>query len=366
LAGLIVPSEEFKKRKKVEQAKVDQKKTDTNANPRAKEYDLVDTNATLTPEQADSLNLSAYLSQVNSYSPEQIRALYTTLKSAGYYNGAILNEYSYDLQDAIIRAEKEIAALKPVKGVIDRETYYAQQAAAGGKGQGGTQTYATISDETQAASLIKSVIKSSLGREATPEEIASLTKVLNKAEKAKPSKTVNGITTGGIDRIEFLTQQVEKLPEFAQKKQEKTGLVSNSIQSIARANGLNISDDQLSEWTKAIESGTDPETIKARIRTIAGYGMPDNVKQMLTDGTDLATIYDPYKRTMASVLEINPEDITLNDSVLRSAIGPDKEMPLYEFQRALKKDPRWQYTNNAREEVSNAGLKVLKDFGFQG
>jgi hypothetical protein len=69
---------------------------------------------------------------------------------------------------------------------------------------------------------------------------------------------------------------------------------------------------------------------------------------------------------MASVLEINPESITLNDSVLRSAIGPDKEMSLYDYQKMLKKDDRWQYTDQAKQEVSGTALKVLRDFGFQG
>jgi hypothetical protein len=48
------------------------------------------------------------------------------------------------------------------------------------------------------------------------------------------------------------------------------------------------------------------------------------------------------------------------------AIGPEKEMSIYDFQRTLRKDPRWQYTNNAREEASTAVLGVLRDFGFQG
>ena len=69
---------------------------------------------------------------------------------------------------------------------------------------------------------------------------------------------------------------------------------------------------------------------------------------------------------MASVLEINPETINLNDKVLRSAIGPDKEMSLYDFQKMLRKDDRWQYTSNAKEEVSGIALGILRDFGFQG
>jgi len=69
---------------------------------------------------------------------------------------------------------------------------------------------------------------------------------------------------------------------------------------------------------------------------------------------------------MAKVLEIDAGSIKLDDPTLRAAIGPDKEMPIYEFERALRKDPRWQYTDTAREEVSDVALGVLKDFGFTG
>ena len=110
----------------------------------------------------------------------------------------------------------------------------------------------------------------------------------------------------------------------------------------------------------------DIKVINNEIRNIAGLGMPDNVKKLLSQGIDLDTIYSPYKNTMATVLEINPATIALSDPTLRGAIGPDKEMSLYEFQKTLRKDPRWQYTNNARENVFQSVNKVLQDFGFQG
>ena len=235
-----------------------------------------------------------------------------------------------------------------------------------GSGSGDGGVYATISNETQASSLIKNVIKSSLGREATPEEISTLTKALNKAEKANPFKVVNGVTTGGIDKTEFLIQQVEKLPEFATKKAEKDSLTSQSISATARANGVNLSQDQLNNYLTQVKNGTDIKVINNAIRQSAGLGMPDSVKKLLAEGTDLDTIYSPYKTTMAALLEIPSDKIDLNDATLRSAIGPDKEMPLYDFRKALKKDARWQYTNNARKEVSDNVLRVLQDFGFQG
>ncbi|CAK0768163.1 hypothetical protein CCP3SC1AL1_4360002 [Gammaproteobacteria bacterium] len=51
---------------------------------------------------------------------------------------------------------------------------------------------------------------------------------------------------------------------------------------------------------------------------------------------------------------------------LRLAIQGDKEMPIYDFQRQIRKDNRWQYTNNARAEASNVATTVLRDFGFMG
>jgi hypothetical protein len=70
---------------------------------------------------------------------------------------------------------------------------------------------------------------------------------------------------------------------------------------------------------------------------------------------------------MANVLEIqDPEQINLNDPLLRSAITDKGDMNMYEFKKALRKDNRWQYTEQARADVSSAALGVLRDFGFQG
>jgi hypothetical protein len=141
------------------------------------------------------------------------------------------------------------------------------------------------------------------------------------------------------------------------------------LKATAAANGLDFDTQfgsQTQTWLSKILQGESPETFKNIIRQTAKLGLPEKVGSLLDLGVDLDTIYSPYKNVMASVLEINPETIGLDDSVLRSAIGPDKEMSLYEWQRSLRKDPRWQYTNNAREDVSSSVLSVLRDFGFQG
>jgi hypothetical protein len=141
------------------------------------------------------------------------------------------------------------------------------------------------------------------------------------------------------------------------------------LRKTAKANGLDLEKnfgDSVQGWLQKLSQGESVETFKQIIRGSAKIGLPEKVSSLLDQGVDLDTIYNPYKRLMASVLEINPESITLDDSVLRSAIGPDKEMSLYDYQKMLRKDNRWQYTNQAKEEVSNTALRVLRDFGFQG
>lgn len=137
----------------------------------------------------------------------------------------------------------------------------------------------------------------------------------------------------------------------------------------AKANGLDLNKafgGQVQNWLQSIEQGESVDTYKQIIRSVAKLGLPDKVGGLLDQGVDLETIYSPYRRQMASLLEVDEDAISLDDPLLRAAIGPDKEQTLYDYKKMIRKDPRWQYTDNAREEVSDIALEVLRDFGFQG
>ena len=327
------------------------------------------TGATGAVQSALSTDVGEYLKGFIG-SVEKTKQLQQALKDAKVYNGPVDGIFRADvLLNAAIAADDKLGAYEQL-GITfaDRlEGYKRLAAGAIGSSTGEGAPYGTISDDTEAASYVRSVFKSVLQRDPTADEITKYSDILKKAQRKNLKKTVNGITTGGLGSpTEFLIQEVQKLPEYSTKKKEKDTLTSQGLQSVARANGITLSADQLASYADEVRNGKDINVIKNNIRNIASYGMPDNIKKMLADGTDLETIYAPYKQTMASVLELNPTDITLDDSVLRSAIGPDKEMPLYEFKKMLKKDSRWQYTNNARAEVSDKVLRVLQDFGFQG
>lgn len=249
---------------------------------------------------------------------------------------------------------------------------------------------AYISSPTQAKSDINTVFSKVLGRQASDKEVTAITKILNDAQKKNPSKYVNGLTYGGLDKEQFLTDLISTgkyeanpkaspgiLANLAKEagavkqksvtaKQTSIDAARQQVQSFAKSNGIVLSPEDALMYANRINEGESPNDIASIFRKVASVSQPKAIADLLNSGTDLATIYQPYKSAMAQVLELNPNDIDITDPALTKAISGDKTMTSYEFQRLLRKDPRWQYTNNARAEVSNAALKVLRDFGFQG
>lgn len=149
----------------------------------------------------------------------------------------------------------------------------------------------------------------------------------------------------------------------------RAGQNLTELAKTAKANGLDLNKafgGQVQNWLQNIEQGESLDTYKQIIRSVAKLGLPDKVAGLLDQGVDLETVYNPYRRQMASLLEVDEDAISLDDPLLRAAIGPDKEQTLYDYKKMIRKDPRWQYTDNAREEVSDIALEVLRDFGFQG
>jgi hypothetical protein len=138
------------------------------------------------------------------------------------------------------------------------------------------------------------------------------------------------------------------------------------LRNVADKNGITLGQEQLDTFATRVKKGEDINLVANDIRRLAAIGQPDNIKKLIDQGIDLSTIYDPYRKLMGGVLEINPNSIPLNDPTLRMAIGPDKEMSLYEYQRMLRKDNRWQYTDQARTEAADVAKTVLRDFGFMG
>lgn len=146
-----------------------------------------------------------------------------------------------------------------------------------------------------------------------------------------------------------------------------------ALQAAAKANGFSIADiipggaNEQQVLQNIATGAIDINRIAQDARRLAAQGQPQYVRDLLGQGYNLDQVYAPYRQTMANILEIgDPNQIDLNDPVLRSAITDKGDMNLYDFKKALRNDSRWQYTEQAKQDVSNAAFTVLRDFGFQG
>ena len=141
----------------------------------------------------------------------------------------------------------------------------------------------------------------------------------------------------------------------------------------ARDNGFQVSDILPGATTEQqviqgiISGKIDVNRVIGDARKLAAQGQPQYVRDLLAQGYNLKQVFAPYRQVMANVLEVgDPNQIDLNDPLLRSAITDKGDMNLYDFRKQLRQDNRWQYTAQAKEDVSTAALQVLRDFGFQG
>lgn len=308
------------------------------------------------------------------------------LKNAGFkvattgkYSDALVNAYASAQQAAALQSSR-LGRDFTVREYLSQEKLPGKEST-----QPSVREDIQIWDPTKIAGVVQDLAVKLLQREATPEEVAYLANKLTNAQKKAATRTkyvtkdgkVTATVTGGLDEEQFLVDLIQKdkkfAPEITAIKQKKETKEASALESTrqdliktALANGVTLNADQIVNFEQRMKAGENIDAIKNTIRDTAALGMPDQVKKLVASGVDLSTVYSPYKSILAQTLEINPNAITLNDPTLRMAIGPDKEMSLYEYQKALRKDPRWQYTNQARTEAADIATTVLRDFGFMG
>jgi len=87
-------------------------------------------------------------------------------------------------------------------------------------------------------------------------------------------------------------------------------------------------------------------------------------------GMTVQDIAEPYRQSMARLLELNPESVDLNDSMIRRALtatdqnGKPVAMPLWEFENKVREDPRWVRTKNAQDTFMSVGRSILTQMGL--
>jgi len=257
-----------------------------------------------------------------------------------------------------------------------------------------TQTSSTIPNDNSIVSTINNVFQQYYGRDANQTEISDWLPQLKSqyTDKAgRPQTTVKyTYKNGQLVNTETLTAQGEdpklwlddKIKARVQRglvdvnalniPEGPTGQYFVAVKKLAANNGINLSDSAARSYATNIVSGViDQNTAYNTIRESAANAFP-SLGEKIKQGIDLKTLADPYIQSMSNILEIPDTGIDLFDPKIRSAMAfttPDGKVgtkSIYDFEKELRQDPRWQYTNNARQQAASVATTVLKDFGFMG
>jgi hypothetical protein len=258
-----------------------------------------------------------------------------------------------------------------------------------------TQTSATIPDDLALEQKVNQVFKEFYGRDANQSELAIwLPQLKNKYKSPEgKSKTVvksvydkNGnlvstdyLTADNLDPKVWLTDNIKTQLLAGEQEVNKlaipegpSGKYFTEVKNLAARNGIMLSDSAATDYANKIVAGAlDEDTAFNTIRESAASAFPQ-LADKIKAGIDLKTLADPYIQSMSNILELPYTSVDLFDPKIRSALSytlPDGKVgtkSIYDFEKELRQDPRWQYTDNAKKAVSDSTLRVLQDFGFQG
>lgn len=147
------------------------------------------------------------------------------------------------------------------------------------------------------------------------------------------------------------------------------------VKQLADDYGVTVSDAQVADFVGGSMAGRYTEdNIADFLRDQARSKYP-GLNGYLDVGMTVKQVAGPYIQSYAQILEQGPETVSVNDPAIQRALQgvpakdqqpPVKAQSLYDFERDLRKDPRWLTTKNAKDSVQNTALGVLKDFGIYG
>lgn len=149
----------------------------------------------------------------------------------------------------------------------------------------------------------------------------------------------------------------------------QTGASISDLRSYAKAFGLKYSDNDFNRWSTEIFSGTTTTyDIQQKIRQDSASAFPIYADKIL-NGESVDSIGSAYLSSYANILELDPDSADWNEPTLRRALqytqdGKPAVMPVWMFEEELRKDSRWQYTNNARESAYNAVFQIGTEWGL--
>jgi len=198
----------------------------------------------------------------------------------------------------------------------------------------------------------------SLGANATPQQIQAL--------------AVDALT-GGYDTNQAVLRQ-----KFSQYVQPVAGVhfggdagsYEDQLRGMMRDLGVFLPEDQLDTQIRQIVSGQQTvQGVSAQLRAQSASMYPA-YSQQINSGMNLSDIASPYISRAQQLLETGTGGVSIESPMIKSALqyapgGVPTPMPLGDFEKQVRQDPRWLSTDNAQDSIMSNAHRVLVDMGFE-
>lgn len=147
--------------------------------------------------------------------------------------------------------------------------------------------------------------------------------------------------------------------------------MAHNIDQVAEQMGVAVGDNWKAAQVKRVLMGDDTDAaVQARIRDIAAakYGaFADDIRA----GRTVTEIADPYVQQMSQLLELDPAQVNITKSreiqralTTKNSQGVPTGMDMNDFADMIRRDKRWQYTDNAKQQAADVTSQLLRGFGF--
>jgi hypothetical protein len=298
---------------------------------------------------------------------------------------AIKKQLGYDVVDASVSPDF-IKDVEKVQGELSSVNFRLEKINQSGwslfsylgqtkTGKGGTTSTATVTDRNRAAQELIDTARDYLGTELASKlsksDIKSYVSELNSLERKRPTISRTGETVaGGLTADEKEQLALKYIGKYVTAEGIKNigGALGNNYRTInALAGNYGVQFDKTALRSLVLDSVSSKnglENAQTKITNLAKLKYRA-LTPFIDQGLSVKDIANEYVAKKAQLLELNPAGIRIdNDADIQGALTGDALVPLYQFEKSLRNNPQWQYTNNAREEASNYALTILQDFGL--
>lgn len=150
----------------------------------------------------------------------------------------------------------------------------------------------------------------------------------------------------------------------------QAGSYEDQIRQSMRDLGVFMPEDQLASQIQQIIAGKQSvQGVNAQLRQQSSSMYPAYAQQ-INSGMNLSDIASPFISRAQQLLEMGPGSVNIQTPMIKNALqytqnGQPTAMPMYDFERTVRQDPRWLSTDNAQDAFMSNAHRVLVDMGFE-